>query len=277
MQVYEISVTRGRKAQPKEYESAWAEATVRAQVGEGEDHKAVLASLLNDARDAVYENIGIKIPARATKAPDAEKPAAPPAAPPAESKPAEAPEASNGSDEIPGGEADAPPADDKPAPRKRRNKNQMEVARNAEKYGLSQEQADAISPEKAKALVEGGEVPGDEIPGGGGEAGRGISDNPEDRQAPGEDLGAFIPDDDGSGADEQAELDELLGEGGGEEEVTAETVTQLVRELVTGNKLKPAAVKELMANTGSKKARIQDLEPENLVKLNAELVAIRDK
>lgn len=55
MNVYEISVRFMRRAQVKEYEPMEAEATLKANLSEGEDHNAVALNLMRDARNTVIE------------------------------------------------------------------------------------------------------------------------------------------------------------------------------------------------------------------------------
>lgn len=68
MQVVTISVTRARKVQPEQYGSADASITVAANLEEGEAWQDAARTLLNDTRAIVYENLGLKLPTRATEA-----------------------------------------------------------------------------------------------------------------------------------------------------------------------------------------------------------------
>lgn len=65
MQVTTITITRSRKVQPEQYGNAEASVTLVANVDEGDDWKKTAKSLLTDARGLVYENLGLKLPARA--------------------------------------------------------------------------------------------------------------------------------------------------------------------------------------------------------------------
>ena len=66
MQVTTITVTRERKVQPEQYGSAGASLNLVANLDEGEDWKVVARQLLDDTRNIVYGNLGLKLPARAT-------------------------------------------------------------------------------------------------------------------------------------------------------------------------------------------------------------------
>jgi hypothetical protein len=68
MQVTTITVTRARKVQPEQYGSADASLTLVANLDEGEAWQDAARSLLEDTRGLVYENLGLKLPAKATKA-----------------------------------------------------------------------------------------------------------------------------------------------------------------------------------------------------------------
>lgn len=67
VKVFEIQVTRGRKVQAKEYEPSHSEIILKGQLSEDEDYNDVGRKLLYDARKMVYEDLGIKLPARATR------------------------------------------------------------------------------------------------------------------------------------------------------------------------------------------------------------------
>jgi hypothetical protein len=67
VQVTSISVTRSRKVQPEQYGSADAAITVVGNLAEGETWQDAARALLNDTRAIVYENLGLKLPARASE------------------------------------------------------------------------------------------------------------------------------------------------------------------------------------------------------------------
>lgn len=114
VQVTTITITRSRKVQPEQYGSADASVTLVANVDEGADWQKAARSLLTDARALVYENLGLKLPARAADA-EVETPQetakvekteeAPKAEPKKRGRPAtkkdKAPEAAAPADEVP--------------------------------------------------------------------------------------------------------------------------------------------------------------------------------
>lgn len=72
MRVSSISVTRERKVQPEQYGSAGASLTVVADMDEGDNWEEAARNLLEGTRGLVYENLGLKLPAKAKAAPKEE-------------------------------------------------------------------------------------------------------------------------------------------------------------------------------------------------------------
>lgn len=66
MEVTTITVTRSRKVPTEQYGSADASITLAANVGDDEDWEKGARDLLVKARGLVYENLGLKLPAKAT-------------------------------------------------------------------------------------------------------------------------------------------------------------------------------------------------------------------
>ena len=67
-EVTTVRVVRRRSVQPEQFGNAAAEVELVGNVLEGEDYKTVARQMLVDARQLVYENIGLKLPASAVEA-----------------------------------------------------------------------------------------------------------------------------------------------------------------------------------------------------------------
>jgi hypothetical protein len=61
MQVYEIEVTFMRKRQPKEYENAQAQVTLKASLEDGESCDAAIGELMASASNHVYSQLGLNV------------------------------------------------------------------------------------------------------------------------------------------------------------------------------------------------------------------------
>jgi len=61
MQVYEVEVTFMRKRQPKEYENAQAQVTLKASLEDGENYETAMSELMASAASHVYSQLGLNV------------------------------------------------------------------------------------------------------------------------------------------------------------------------------------------------------------------------
>lgn len=61
MQVYEVEVTFMRKRQPKEYENAQSQVTLKASLEDGEDYENAMSELMSSAASHVYSQLGLNV------------------------------------------------------------------------------------------------------------------------------------------------------------------------------------------------------------------------
>lgn len=166
MQVYEIEVTFMRKRQPKEYENAQAQVTLKASLEDGEDHGAAIESLMSSAASHVYSQLGLNVAQgtqsattksnegqtaskgkSAAKGKSTAKKAEPAPADdlPGDDGPSEAPASSGGSDEVP----DETPAEEP----KKQEKAADDVPAEAPKKAEAKSDGDAPTHGEVQSLI----------------------------------------------------------------------------------------------------------------------------
>ena len=247
MRVTNIEVKFHRNKQPAKFEEAGPGVELSAALDEGEDHVAVAARLMTDVCRIAYAALGYDIPT---------EPAAKLAALANTTAVVE-------SINVPNAEAFKERAEALPEESKRRKRRtKAEIA--ADKAAEAPT-AEAPPAEEPTAAASGG-TPSDDIPDDG--AGRAISDNPEDRKNPDDETPAGmsaanaqddIPEDpstpaaDSSTTSSSASGDIPDDTPPDDAPLSDEDLQSEIAATISGKKITPARVKEIMAGYGAQR------------------------
>ena len=231
--VYDVAVSFKRSVQPKEYETAVAEVSLKAQTEDGEDHVVLLAQLGEDARNGALNMLKGKFDAttRAMPTDIATAKATPKEEPKAEPK-AEAPKSNGDASGMPDeGEAEKPKRTRGP------NKKKAEAASSM---------PDEDGP-PAEEISSSSDMPDEGEPA----ATNGSADMPDEGEAAGEDWENAAPE--------------------AEEKLTAADVTAFISKQVQASKITVPDVKAILAKWGG--ARVGDIDPAKLPQVKAAILA----
>lgn len=232
-QITTIRVVRRRSVQPEQYGSAAAEVELVGNVLEGEDYRKVARQMLNDSRTLVYENLGMKLPAKALEA-TAEVDT------PTETAKVEV-EKTETKEEEPKRKGPGRPKGSKNKPKKEEEKKQE-----ADDDGIPDDGAPQIrtNPEDRRNPEDDDDgIPDDDTP-----ATKPTSPNSS---------AADIPDDDDDSSEEQEEQGSSDDDG-----FTTEDLHQMTNEAVKAGNLSVQNAKQVLAEMGI--ARWRDLPAEKV-------------